>query len=307
MVVFRKGHKNSKGEKAEWCIVSHKTKKILSSHKSKAAAKKHLQQMHIFKETIEILKKTVSQLVECVKSGKKKELNETIKAIKNNSCLNEFLNTTVPLPKLVKMINDELGYSFTIAPMAKTDSPKHPDFIHLENGTPDRLTKDDFNKINTFIKKYGYEGVRIFLNRILIEDIHVLENKEEFKYFIHLTPVPPQVIMKTGLRCQSFNKRLYLFAYRTKEDFEAAVKENGVTTSDYPTERPVKEDDDYAIEINNNVYVDENDRPIHFFTYQVIVPEHVAVHTDVEDMGAEHNNVYVTEPIKPENIRYIGY
>ena len=48
MVVFRKGHKNSKGEKAEWCIVSHKTKKILSSHKSKAAAKKHLQQMHPF-------------------------------------------------------------------------------------------------------------------------------------------------------------------------------------------------------------------------------------------------------------------
>lgn len=50
MVVHKKGHKNSKGEKAEWCIVSHKTHKILSSHKSKAAAKKHLQQMHIFKE-----------------------------------------------------------------------------------------------------------------------------------------------------------------------------------------------------------------------------------------------------------------
>ena len=43
------GHKNSKGESAPWVIVSHKTKKILSSHKTKAAAKKHLQQMHIFK------------------------------------------------------------------------------------------------------------------------------------------------------------------------------------------------------------------------------------------------------------------
>lgn len=31
MVVYKKGHKNSKGEKAEWCIVSHETGKILSS------------------------------------------------------------------------------------------------------------------------------------------------------------------------------------------------------------------------------------------------------------------------------------
>lgn len=54
MVVHRKGHKNSKGEKAEWCIVSHETGKILSSHKSKAAAKKHLQQMHIFGESMSL-------------------------------------------------------------------------------------------------------------------------------------------------------------------------------------------------------------------------------------------------------------
>lgn len=43
------GHKNSKGESAPWVIVSHKTKKVLSSHKTKAEAEKHLQQMHIFK------------------------------------------------------------------------------------------------------------------------------------------------------------------------------------------------------------------------------------------------------------------
>ena len=49
MVVFRKGHKNSKGEKAEWCIVSHETGKILSSHKSKDAAKSHLDDMRKFK------------------------------------------------------------------------------------------------------------------------------------------------------------------------------------------------------------------------------------------------------------------
>ena len=49
MVVHKKGHKNSKGEKAEWCIVSHETGKILSSHKSKFAAESHLTDMRKFK------------------------------------------------------------------------------------------------------------------------------------------------------------------------------------------------------------------------------------------------------------------
>lgn len=48
-VVHVRDHKNSKGEKAPWVIKSHDTGKILSSHKSKEEAKRHLQQMHIFK------------------------------------------------------------------------------------------------------------------------------------------------------------------------------------------------------------------------------------------------------------------
>ena len=44
------GHKNSKGESAPWVIMSHDTKKIISSHKTKEEAKKHLQRMHIFKK-----------------------------------------------------------------------------------------------------------------------------------------------------------------------------------------------------------------------------------------------------------------
>lgn len=47
-VVHCPGHKDSKGETAEWCVKSHETGKILSSHKTKEEAKKHLQQMHIF-------------------------------------------------------------------------------------------------------------------------------------------------------------------------------------------------------------------------------------------------------------------
>ena len=49
MVVYKKGHKNSKGEAAPWTIVSHETGKILSSHKSKKKAEEHLRQMEYYK------------------------------------------------------------------------------------------------------------------------------------------------------------------------------------------------------------------------------------------------------------------
>lgn len=52
-VCHMKGHRNSKGELAEWVIKSHETGKILSSHKSEQKAKEHLQQMHIFGESVE--------------------------------------------------------------------------------------------------------------------------------------------------------------------------------------------------------------------------------------------------------------
>jgi hypothetical protein len=47
-VVHMPGHKNSAGESAPWVIKSHETGKILSSHKSRGDAKKHLRDMHVF-------------------------------------------------------------------------------------------------------------------------------------------------------------------------------------------------------------------------------------------------------------------
>jgi len=42
------GHKNSRGEAAPYVIRSHDTDKILSSHATRADAKTHLKDMHIF-------------------------------------------------------------------------------------------------------------------------------------------------------------------------------------------------------------------------------------------------------------------
>lgn len=49
MVRYQKGHKNSKGERAEWVIVSHKDGHIISSHKTKEDAEKHLKDIQKFK------------------------------------------------------------------------------------------------------------------------------------------------------------------------------------------------------------------------------------------------------------------
>jgi hypothetical protein len=48
-VKYMPGHKNSKGEKAEWTIVSHTTGKVISSSKSKEAAEARLRAMRYYK------------------------------------------------------------------------------------------------------------------------------------------------------------------------------------------------------------------------------------------------------------------
>ena len=49
-IEYQKGHKDSKGEDAPWVIVSHtEPHKIISSHKTKAEAQKHLRQIQWFK------------------------------------------------------------------------------------------------------------------------------------------------------------------------------------------------------------------------------------------------------------------
>ena len=58
MIRHQKGHKNSKGEKAEWVIVSHKDGHVISSHTSKEAAQKHLKDIQKFKHMKESIEYT---------------------------------------------------------------------------------------------------------------------------------------------------------------------------------------------------------------------------------------------------------
>ena len=48
-IVHMPGHKNSKGEAAEWVIKKHETGDILRAYGTEAEAKKGLQMLHVFK------------------------------------------------------------------------------------------------------------------------------------------------------------------------------------------------------------------------------------------------------------------
>ena len=90
MVRHQKGHKNSNGELAEWVIVSHKDGHIISSHKTKAEAEKHLGDIIKFKHIGESM-----QLEEA------KELLESegyiVKSFKDDLQLNEARKPKIKL------------------------------------------------------------------------------------------------------------------------------------------------------------------------------------------------------------------
>src|SRR5271157_3092637 len=67
-----KGHRNSKGDLAEWCVVDHKDGKIISSHGSEEAAKQHLQDMHIHSGNIN----SIDELLDMYKTSAEDEENK---------------------------------------------------------------------------------------------------------------------------------------------------------------------------------------------------------------------------------------
>lgn len=96
-IEYIKNHKNSTGELSPWVIKNHKTNKIVSSHKSKKDAEKHLQQMHIYSESdgitysIKLKKLKEERLrVSNIKVGFKKIIPEGINYVDSHSAITPF-------------------------------------------------------------------------------------------------------------------------------------------------------------------------------------------------------------------------
>ena len=124
------GHKNSKGESAPWCIFDHKTGKLLSSHKTKEKAKKHLQDIYIhkhyaLKEDMEL--PTNANLPENVKLAKGTKL--TITKIRPKGIWAKVSNVKFASSEGVKSFNGEVYMTYDeTKKLAATDdtSNVHP-------------------------------------------------------------------------------------------------------------------------------------------------------------------------------------
>lgn len=93
------GHKNSKGESAPWVIKQHETGKILSSHKTKAEAKSHLQDMHAHSGA----SKSAEEHEVDLKSKGKFDVEEG----SLHKALGIPEDQTIPMEKLHQVMNDE--------------------------------------------------------------------------------------------------------------------------------------------------------------------------------------------------------
>jgi len=77
-IQYIKNHKNSKGEPAPWVIKEHNTGRILSSHKTKEEAEKHLKQIYYFRHK---------------KAGYQMELDDYLKERLFEKYLNDHINS----------------------------------------------------------------------------------------------------------------------------------------------------------------------------------------------------------------------
>lgn len=112
-----KGHRNSQGEIAEWVIKDHTTDEIISSHKTKEEAEKHLQQMHAFKKSCFSFSRysSVKELLESNSSAflstlpiKKTTTDQVIGKVTVEEDLNEDANEFQTSIKQIELYDSDL-------------------------------------------------------------------------------------------------------------------------------------------------------------------------------------------------------
>ena len=180
MVVHKKGHKNSKGEKAEWCIVSHDTGKILSSHKSKAAAESHLTDMRKFKhmkEDFDSAKKFLENkgyILLKENADIKLEIRKLIKELFENNIIDSYGDFTAEGRDIIEENCGKRYRNFTTVPDGTLetliyDATDEEFFRHvIKLWLPYKMTTDDLYTwayyLTTHVRKELIDNMRYLFN-----------------------------------------------------------------------------------------------------------------------------------------------
>lgn len=146
-VKHMEGHKNSKGETAPWVIVDHKDGKVLSSHKSKEEAQRHLKDMHVFASYLPVGKE--EEIVVWMRLQEDMDKQQIIQFVEDKFNLNSFhsdkLYTKAFPDKLEKQEESVLNNLDEEFNSNKINIPKEliDDIfsMHLENASINSLQK----------------------------------------------------------------------------------------------------------------------------------------------------------------------
>lgn len=196
------GHRNSKGEPAPWTIVSHKTGKILSSHKTKKDAEEHLKQMHIFKEGVGMIKdekkKSLTDFEKLVDCVERKFGISFYGDLGQADAIGEYKEETGrDLDYLVGSIDDEQGIPIVTITLGHSFGKKgDEDFNYVvgpQNGEPvyeegisnwKEAAKKAINATENEIKRYNMNGGNKIAKRVAaldkFEDV-LVDMESEFR------------------------------------------------------------------------------------------------------------------------------
>ena len=242
-------------------------------------------------------------------------LNEALKILKENNYLAEFLNTSVSLDQLVKLMvkNNIISDDVII---------EHDcDVIYVQNLEED-LTSDDvydfskkcekfIDRLAVFIRKYGWEFIHTSFSKADILNFNDEYNKVEIALynrsrdthdygteFYHLTTLTKEEIIDSnkGLRVKTrFSEitepKIYLLSAKLINMKHPRV--NSMYTGDTTLKKVLSYYADH--DFGDNLY-------------KITLPKNYIVKKDAEhsDMSQNSPEVYVTQNIPAKYITYVG-
>lgn len=272
-------------------------------------------------------------------------LNEAINLLKNSNYICEFLEKSVTLKKLVELLKtnnivpyntklydyDEMNDADDNILVIKLNSFKK--FLNLQqlpNYNENSFLNDENDiyrkfrdNIDTFLNKYGWSIIpsrdksygfivdQKYENNIeiYIRKNNILYNKKDYgNIALHISTVPPDVILKTGLKCKGsytvYNeKRIYLFLLNKMVE----------TCKDYYANENISVNKiiNYIIKsLNSITYNNSSDKETNKprYVYKVIIPENYKIHED-QELNSFSNScgaIYVNNYIPNTYITYIS-
>jgi hypothetical protein len=272
------------------------------------------------------------------------DIIEAINLLKNSNYICEFLEKSVSLKKLVELLktNNIVPYNTKIYDYDEMNNNGDDNILVIKLNSfkkflnlrqlPDYDENSFLNdkndiyrkfrdNIDTFLNKYGWSIIpsrdksfgfivdQKYENNIeiYIRKNNILYNKKDYgNIALHISTIPPDVILKTGLKCKGSytvydEKRIYLFLLNKMVE----------TCKDYYSDKNINKSKiiNYIIKTLESITYNTSDNTSNSrYVYKIIIPQNYEIHED-QELNSFDNScgaIYVNNYIPKNYITYIG-